>query len=1658
MPSVFKNILKTLVWTVIIGVLLFLLAAALIQIPAIQTKIVQYATTFVSNKTHTKVEIRNIRISFPKAVVVDGLYLEDLQEDTLLYAGKMKVNIALYDLLKNKIAITSFDLENATVKLHSTLTDPLFNYNFLLTAFADTTTQVKTDSISAPIWSFSLDQLNLKNLRFTYNDEFAGMKVFACVKNSEFNIEEIDLEKSIYQMDELILDGLSANVTIKESENISISNTDNVLPKIGARKLQLSHAVINYTDSIGNLSVNALLNDSEFDDFSIDMLTELLNIESVNLSESQIRYHDFSPKIPLDSTILTSENNWQVSVKRIELMDNVFVYKIGNNPELKGLFDPKNLQFSHLDLEATDFFYSSALIKASVKEFSATDQNNFAIKSFETDFSMDEHSISAKKLKATTANSSIDADFNIQYSSLAALTDSMQFSKLNLILRNVRLRNADILYFNPALIKQPFFKDSQNITSASGIISGTMNNLNGKNLVVHIGDRTILKTNFSIKGLPEYETAFYDFPNLNIISGRKDIVMMADTLIPESIGIPENISLQAVFKGQLKSFESTVNMTSSFGAANLIASIDKAENFSCKVNFSSFDLGSLLKDTVMYGPVTLTAEAYGQGLDMKTIQAKIKANVTEISLNGYTYHNLNMDGTVKGKEFEGKIKLDDENAVFDFDGLVNFNPNQERFKFKLNVLGVDLQKLKLTKDNLQLSFVTTADLKGGSVNQMNGTAEITNIIVARDGKKYFLDSFLTASVNEPNKSKINVSSAIVNINYSGTVSPIALPELLNRFINNYFPISDLNQQIKKIDKSNFNFEIQLHNHPILSKVLFPELKEFEPGIIKGSFDSEKNDLKLNATVRNIIYGSTKINDFVINVNSDSKALNYKMSSRAISNSQISLDNFSLDGKLADNTLFANISSTENNKKNLLIRSQITKEHGNYKLTIDPKEFYLENNKWTIATDNFIEFGNKGFRIHNFFIDHNESHINIASVYDRFNDDLNIFIQNFRLDDLSKIVEKDTSIVKGTVNGNVLFKRVNNSYGLISDVKINNLIVREVPIGNLSIKAQNPSSEKFDIEVDLSGSENNLTAKGYFIPNGKANTVSIKTVIQSLSMKTVEAFSMGQISEAGGTLSGNFLIEGTTAAPELTGELVFNNAFLKPSFLNNRLEIKHETIQLKKDGIYFDSFTMLDADQHTAIVDGSVQMKKFSDFIFAVQVNTKDFLLFNTSAKNNKEFFGRMIVDSKIDVSGPMKLPVVNAKVKMKKGTNFTFSVPDDKLTTDKGEDVVVFDNSLKFNPILSRGEKKRAQTTGMTGFVLSSIIEIDKEATLRLLMDPSSTDSLVVRGEASLSFTMDQSGKMSLTGVYNLSDGSYLVSLESVIKKKFEIDAGSTIIWNGDPLDAKISINAKHSVRASPYDLVADQISGLSDIDKGGYKQRYPFLVLLKLRGEILHPIISFEIQLSPEDKGILGGAVNQKLIMLNGDESALNKQVFALLVMGRFVQENPFQTESAGGTSTIIRSTVGKFLSTQLNQLSSKVIPGMELIFDIQSYDDYKTGEAKGRTEVAIGVKKQLFNERLSVQFGGTVDVEGAESKQNSASDITGDVTVEYKLNKDGSFRVKGFRHNQYEGAIEGQLVETGVGLVFVRDFNLWRRLFKSQKNRSDSLKKINNVAIDPK
>lgn len=1564
--SLFRKIIKVTLWVLLTFVFIFIMIAGLIRMPVIQNRIADYATSSVSSKTNTRVELNNIRISFPESVIIEGVFLEDRQKDTLLYAGEIKVNIALWSLLSKKINIRNLSMTDIRLDVSRSPGDSLYNFHFLVSALNNSTGKKAAGSGSSSGWNFTMDRISLKDLNFHMDDKYNGMKAAVSMESLRLKMDEIDVLNSVYSINELLIDRLMADVMVDSSSNNNVNNTESVLPSIKAKRIRVNNSKLSYGDTIGNQSL---------------------------------------------------------------------VGAAGR------------LEWDKLTLVASDLYYSPDTASFSIREFTATDKNGFIVSKFETDFIMDQNSITANNLNVRAGNSSVIADLKFEYDSFESLMDSVASLSLALDIEKLSLQNSDILYFYPRLIENPLFRDKPAFITFSGSVNGKIGDLKGNNIRVTAGRETTLETGFRITGLPDPATARYSFPDLDITTGRQDIRLIAGKYITDSIILPSRINSHIVFEGMMKAFESSVSLKSSFGAMQLYATVDEYENFRGRVLLDNFDMGRLLNDTAMYGPLTLTAEASGTGLDKENIRAKLKAEAGQIYFNSYTYHKLNLEGDINGREFEGKVSVDDMNAAFDLDALVNLNPGREHYIFKLDMHRADLQKLNLTGNEIRLGFFMEADIKGRSLNKINGGADIVNITVGTSEEEYLLDKLLLSFSNDADRNEFSIASPLVDLKYEGTVPPLDLPAVLAGHINNYFSLADSILNDEKSPAGRFSFDIQLHKHPVVTEAFFPGLEDYSSGEISGSFDAKESLMEFKARMQGIKFGNVELEDIAVDIASDINAINYSISCGNASTSALKIDNFLVDGKLADNVIFSRISSVDDDQnRKFMVRSQLTREEAAFRLSIDPDGLYLMNEPWELAQDNYIKFGKEGFIIHNLVISTAERRLAIASVEDVYNSDLDITINNFSLDAISGIVEKEAGLVMGIVNGNVRLKRVNSSYLIVGDAMIKDLFVLDQLIGDMSVKAENPVTDIFNIDMKITGKENNITATGYFNTGGERSTMNIDVSIQSLFLETIKTFSMGNVKEASGKIAGDLLINGYTDEPGVTGRLMFSDVFITPAAINNRLELPDETVIFKNDGIYFNSFRILDPEKNVAIIDGVIGMDRFRDFDLSLKAGMQNFLLFNTTEKDNDEFFGRMQIDSQIDIQGPLEHPQVNARLKLKEGSNFTFAVSDKELSADRGDNIVSFNSTAESKPVPDTSDSDLDPV--LEGFTISSIIEIDKQATLRLLLDPSTNESLVVKGDAALSFSLDRSGKMSLTGMYVISEGSYNVSLESLVNRKFEIESGSQITWNGDPMDAELSVNAIYTVRAAPFDLVAGQIAGFNEEDRNKYKQQYPFMVILRLRGPVMHPDISFEIQLTPENKGIFGGAVNAKLNMLNEDPSALNKQVFALLVLGRFVQENPFQT-GTGVVSSTVRTTAGKMLSSQLNQWSSEMIPGVDMNFDIQSYNDYESGTAVGRTQIDVGVKKQLFNERLSVQVGGTVDVEGEQAKQNSAKNITGDVLIEYDLTKDGSLRLKGFRHNQYEGAIEGQLTETGAGIIYVLDFDKWKELFKSKSERIDSLKK---------
>ena len=162
----------------------------------------------------------------------------------------------------------------------------------------------------------------------------------------------------------------------------------------------------------------------------------------------------------------------------------------------------------------------------------------------------------------------------------------------------------------------------------------------------------------------------------------------------------------------------------------------------------------------------------------------------------------------------------------------------------------------------------------------------------------------------------------------------------------------------------------------------------------------------------------------------------------------------------------------------------------------------------------------------------------------------------------------------------------------------------------------------------------------------------------------------------------------------------------------------------------------------------------------------------------------------------------------------------------------------------------------------------------------------------------------------------------------------------------------------------------------------------------------------------------------------------------------------SSGGAISIAKNNVNKVLSNELTSISSKLLgnTGFELGFDLDSFEDYESGTAESRTQLNISASKKLFNDRLIVTAGSAVDVEGSASSSETETPLIGNVTLEYLLNEKGTYRLKGFRKQEYQNIIDGQLIITGVAFIFNREFNKFSQLFnplrKKDSNKEGSKK----------
>ena len=624
----------------------------------------------------------------------------------------------------------------------------------------------------------------------------------------------------------------------------------------------------------------------------------------------------------------------------------------------------------------------------------------------------------------------------------------------------------------------------------------------------------------------------------------------------------------------------------------------------------------------------------------------------------------------------------------------------------------------------------------------------------------------------------------------------------------------------------------------------------------------------------------------------------------------------------------------------------------------------------------------------------------------------------------------------------------------SDLNVSDLFVYGSPVGNLAIKVNNQTSKSLNANIALSGNNNDVKITGTY--NTSASAFDLDLNINQLQMQTLQGFTMNAIEETEGYLSGKLDIMGTTENPNILGNVKFNNVGMLIAKTGSDFRKMNDEIEFTSRGIEFDDFKINDKTGNSMTIDGQVLTQNYRDFAFNLDAKARDFKVVNSEKSNDAMMYGILAIDADLDIRGDLDLPKVDGRLAVTDETNFTFVLPQSSPTLQEREGIVEFidQDQVAMNKTI-KTDSLDAQSD-IKGMDVSVNIEVNKEAKISLIIDKANGDFVELQGEAELTGGIDPSGKTTLVGVYEVEKGGYELSV-SMLKRRFDIEKGSTITWTGEPTTANLNITAVYKTKAAPIDLVEQQMAGTTAAEMNQYKQQIPFNTLLKLNGELLKPEITFDITMEDSNPGVPTAVLDNtkaKLNQIRQDQNDMNKQVFALLLLNRFIGENPFQSEGGLSTSTLVMQSVSKILSQQLNNLASDLIQGVDLNFDLQSSEDYSSGARNERTDLNVGISKKLLNDRLKVSVGSNFGVMGDARQNEQMTNIAGDVTLDYMISRDGRYMLRAYRKNEYQIALQGQIVETGLGFVITLDYDKFKEIFeKSKRNRSIKKNKENQV-----
>jgi hypothetical protein len=1260
-----------------------------------------------------------------------------------------------------------------------------------------------------------------------------------------------------------------------------------------------------------------------------------------------------------------------------------------------------------------NFNIDGADVRADIHDLRTVEDHDVEVVNFSSKFHYTNTRMEFVDTWLKTSGSELNADifFDYELGDLSDFTNKVQI--------DANFKKADIVLSDLKKFYGEFGRYDKIHFSARA--KGTINDFEVTQIDLSSDRFSLLRGNVNIVNVLDREQFLLTGEIRELSSNYDHLVNLLPNLlgsrIPKALEKIGYFSSSGRVKVTKKSLDVQLKTIAELGLSDVDLSlndIDKGDEATYKgrIELIDFKLGRFVNDSLI-GDFSMVGEVEGEGFSIDNVNINVRGNISKHQYKGYTYSNININGVLMDRRFDGYLLINDPNLQLEFKGLADISEDNYQFNFQADVAHADFNRLNLfTRDEKSiLKGTIEIDLKGSNLDNIEGMLSFKNASYSNQNDDYFFKDFAISSYFKDTLREVTVNSTeIINGYVRGDFKFRQLKLLGQNSLGSLF----VNYEKKEVLEGQYlDFRFNIYNKIV--EVFYPDLVLGANTIIYGEVNSDLDIFKLNVKSPRIEAFDFYVDRINLQVDNQNPLFNTLLSVDELDTKYYNLSQINLVNVMLNDTLFMRadmIGGKEQKERYNFSVYHTFNEKGQSVVGMKKSELFFKGNSWFVNPEdnnqNKVVYDAEidTYAIDDFNLVSGNQKIHMAGLLSR-NDTRNIDVNfdNVNLFDVTPTM--DSVRVDGKLNGNIQLRPVNGKILPIAELVVNYFSINDDYYG--------------DFEFSASSDDNirNYSFETYLINSGLKTFSASGAIDFSTSVPTMlanvyfEKFRIGAFSPLGknvlsnirGLASGEVTMSGLLSNPDINGEMRLEEAGIKIPYLNVNYDFEGESVVKLYDHTFdFQRIDVVDDAMGTrGEIAGTITHEGFKRWILDLELNTDNLLVLNTQDTEGALYYGTGLMSGATTLKGYTDQLDISVRGTTRPGTEFY--IPLGNTSTVNTTKLIHFEAEETEEDEDRRGEVVFERFKGLN---LNFNLNVTRDALAEIVIDRNTGSSLRGRADGNIRLNIDTNGRFEMYGSLTVDQGEY--KFRNIVNKDFIVQRGGTVIWDGNPYDATLDILAINYTRANPA-ILLEGISSSRKIDVELHTG---------ITGKLSAPDLSFDV-IIPNANSNVASELDFKL--RNEDDKLT--QFFSLLATGSFAATSNNRTNFDGNAA--IAGTIAQ----KASQLLSSMLESENENFQVGVTYDIGTDNT---------VQDVTTDDQLGVEVSGRIADKvvvsgkvGVPVGSNTNSNIIGEVEVRVPLNDAETFWGKVYnRQNEIQfDVIEGQGYTQGVGISYSFDFN---------------------------